>query len=171
MINPAIKLIDLLFLVKNPMTDRLYCAEIIEKTSKGRAIPIPKNMKLNKFVTKSTVEVLIANKTIRDAGLQGKTIAPKKKPKIKDVTNGFFVIGALIFFGNNLLKSKLKIKNKLTTAKIPKAIGDIIPMALVNEACKNFVNINPTKNKEEITPRVTINPRRIKVFFDSLPEN
>ena len=171
MINPAIKLIDLLFLVKNPITDSLHWAEIIEKASRGRAIPIPKNMKLNRFVTKPIVDVLIANKTINDAGLQGKTIAPKKKPKIKDVANGFFVTGARNCLGNNLEKSKLNIRNKLTIAKIPKAIGDIIPITLVREACRNFVNINPIRNMEDMTPEVTINPKRIKVFFDSFPEN
>jgi len=152
------------------MTDSLHWADIIEKASSGRAIPIPKKIKLKRLAVKDIVDVLTANKTIRDAGLQGKTIAPKKNPKMKDVDNGFLVIGALIL-GNNLLKSKLNIKNKLTTAKIPKAIGEIIPMALVREACKNFVNIKPKRNIEEITPRVTINPRRIKVFFDSFPEN
>ena len=73
--------------------------------------------------------------------------------------------------GNNLEKSKLNIRNKLTTARIPKAIGEIIPIALVNDVCKNFVNIRPNKNMEDITPRVTINPKKINVFFDSLPEN
>ncbi len=171
MINPAIKLIPLLFLVKKPITDSLHWAEIIEKASKGRAIPIPKKMKLNRFVTKPMVDVLMANKTINDAGLQGKTIAPKKKPKIKEVANGFLVIGAFIFFGIILVKSKLNMRNKLTRAKIPKAIGDMIPMTLVREACRNFVNINPIRNIEDMTPAVTINPKRIKVFFDSFPEN
>lgn len=134
-------------------------------------MPTPKNMKLNKFAVKSIVEVLIANKTIRDAGLQGNTIAPKKNPKIKELANGFLVTGAFICFGISLLKSKLNIKNKLTTARIPKAIGEIIPIALVREACKNFVNINPIRNIEDITPKVTNNPKKIKVFFDSLPEN
>ena len=170
MINPAIKLIILLFLLKNPITDWLHCAEIIEKANRGRAIPIPKNMKLNRFVIKPIVDVLIANKTMRDAGLQGKTIAPKKNPNIKEENKGFLTAGVLICL-NNLEKSKLNIRNKLTTAKIPKAIGEIIPIALVKEACKNFVNIKPNKNIEDITPRVTINPKRIKVFFDSLPEN
>jgi len=128
-------------------------------------------MKLNRFVTKPIVDVLIANKTIRDAGLQGKTIAPKKNPKIKELANGFLVTGAFICFGISLLKSKLNIRNKLTTARIPKAIGDTIPITLVNDVCKNFVNINPIRNIEDITPKVTNNPKKMKVFFDSLPEN
>ena len=171
MINPAIKLIDLLFLVKNPMTDWLYCAEIIEKANRGRAMPTPKNVKLSRLDVKSRVDVLIANKTIKDAGLHGKTIAPKKNPNTKELAKGFFVRGALIFFGISLLKSKLKIKNKLTTANIPKAIGEIIPIALVKDVWRNFVKISPTKNIETTTPKVTINPNKINVFFDSLPEN
>jgi len=54
---------------------------------------------------------------------------------------------------------------------IPKAMGEIIPIALVSDACKNFVKINPIKNIDEITPKVTNNPSMIKVFLDSLPEN
>ena len=140
----------------------------MENIKRGRAIPIPKNTKLKRFETKLIVEVLIANKTIKDAGLQGKTIAPKKNPKMNELSKGFFVTGARICLGNNLEKSKLKIKNKLTIAKIPKAIGEIIPIALVREACKNCVKINPTKNIEVITPKVTNKPRKIKVLFDSL---
>ena len=137
--------------------------------SKGRDIPTPKNTKLSKFVKKSTVEVLIANKIISDAGLHGKTIAPKKKPKINELRKGFLVIGAFIL-GKNLPKSKLNIKDKLTTAKIPKAIGEIIPIALVSEAWRNFVKINPNKNIEDITPKATINPKKIIVFFDSFSD-
>jgi len=144
---------------------------MIEKASRGRAIPIPKNMKLNKFVAKPIVDVLIANKTIRDAGLQGKIIAPKKKPNPKELIRGFLAIGALIFLGMSLLKSKLNIKNKLIIPKIMNAIGETIPITFVREVCKNFVNINPIRNIEDITPKVTIIPKRIKVFFDSLPEN
>ena len=76
--------------------------------------------------------MLIANKTTNDAGLHGRTIAPKKNPKINELKKGFLTVGDFIC-GSNLLKSKLNIKNKLTIAKIPKAIGEIIPMALVSE--------------------------------------
>lgn len=147
----------------------LHCAEINANKSKGRDIPTPKNTKLNKFVTKSRVDVLIANRTMSDAGLHGRTIAPKKKPKINELRKGFLVIGAFIW-GKSREKSKSKIKNKLTTAKIPKAIGEIIPIALVNEAWRNFVKINPNKNIENITPEATINPKRIIVFFDSFSD-
>ena len=45
----------------------------------GSAIPIPNNIKLSKFDRKLVAEVLRANNTIKDAGLQGKTIAPNKR--------------------------------------------------------------------------------------------
>jgi len=124
-------------------------------------------MKLSRLVAKPIVEVLIANKTIRDAGLHGRTMAPKNRPKTRAVKIGFFRVGLLIC-GNNLLKSKLKIKNKLTTAKIVKAMGDIIPIALVREACRNFVKINPTINRDRITPKATVKPNKTNDFFDSL---
>ena len=81
MINPAIRLIALLCFVKKPITPTLHFADIIAKISNGSAIPIPKNKKLNKFVMNAIVEVDIAKRTIKEAGLQGKTIAPKKNPK------------------------------------------------------------------------------------------
>ena len=167
-INPAIRLIFLLFLVRKLMTVWLHWAEIIENNNRGRAIPIPKKIKLSKLVVKLIVEVLIANKTIRDAGLHGKTMAPKKKPKRNEVRIGFLAMGALTF-GKNLEKSRLNIRNILTTAKIPNAMGEIIPMAFVREACKNLVKINPTKNMEDMTPRATIRPRKINDFLASLP--
>ena len=150
------------------MTLWLHWAEIIENNNRGRAIPIPKNTKFNRLVVKPIVEVLIANRIIRDAGLHGKTMAPKKKPKINEVKIGFLVIGALTF-GKNLEKSRLNIRKILTTAKIPNAMGEIIPIAFVREACKNLVKINPTKNMEDMTPRATIKPRKMNDFLASLP--
>ena len=116
------------------------------------------------------MEVLIAKSMTKEAGLQGKTIAPKKKPKIKEGKNGFFVTGALIF-GKILPKSMLKINKMLTNANIPKAIGETIPMAFVKDDCKNLVNIKPNKNIEETTPKVTITPSIIIFFLDSFPDN
>ena len=95
-INPANKLIFLLYFVKNPITFSLHCAEINANKSNGSDIPTPKNIKLNRFAAKSTVDVLIANNTIREAGLQGNTINPKKKPKLNEPKKGFLVIGAFI---------------------------------------------------------------------------
>ena len=164
MINPAIRLIILLFFVKNPITLLDHCAEINVSVNNEIAIPIPKNMKLNKFAINDKVEVLMANKTISDAGLHGRIIAPKKKPNPKELKKGFLAFGVTIL-GKNLVKLKLKIKNKLTIARIPKAIGDTIPITFVNETCKNFVKINPNKNIETITPKATIKPNKIIVFF------
>ena len=113
--------------------------------------------------------MLIANNTIREAGLQGNTIAPKKKPKTKELMKGFLSAGDFIC-GKSREKSKLNIKNKLTIAKIPNAIGEIIPITFVKDAWRNFVKIKPIKNIDVITPIATITPRRIIVFFESLPD-
>jgi hypothetical protein len=64
------------------MTVLLLPAEINEKINRGKAIPTPNNMKLKKFVMKLAVDADMAKSTIKDAGLQGNTIAPKKKPKM-----------------------------------------------------------------------------------------
>jgi len=98
--------------------------------------------------------------------LHGRTIAPKKNPKPNDLKKGFLAVGDFIC-GKNLEKSKLNIKNKLTTAKIPNAIGETIPITLVKETCKNFVKINPSKNIELTTPKATRIPKKIIVLFDS----
>ena len=83
--RPAIKLMPLFFVVKKPITASLFAAEMMEKISKGAAMPMPNKIKLNKLRIKLVVEVDIANKIINAAGLQGSTIAPKKNPKIKEV--------------------------------------------------------------------------------------
>ena len=83
MINPAIKLIILFLAVKKPITSLLFVAEATANISKGKPIPIPKTTKFNKLTANSIIEVLTANNTAREAGLHGKTIAPKKRPKIK----------------------------------------------------------------------------------------
>jgi len=108
--------------------------------------------------------MLIANKTIKEAGLHGRTIAPKNIPNKKELRRGFFKIGEEIF-GNKLEKLKLKIKNKLTIPKIAKAIGEIIEIVFVKETSRIFVNINPTINKEVITPKVTEIPNLRKEFL------
>ena len=90
-------------------------------------------MKFNKLVVKLITEVDTANRTAKDAGLHGRTIAPKNNPKINADKVGLFKTGAVVF-GKNLPKSKLKIKKTLTIARIPNAIGEMIPMAFVNEA-------------------------------------
>ena len=57
------------------------------------------------------VDVLSAKRTINEAGLHGSTIAPKKKPNIKELFKGFPCVEVLTC-GKNLEKSKLKINNK-----------------------------------------------------------
>jgi len=64
--------------------------------------------------------------------------------------------------------SKLNISNKLTKASIPKAIGEIIPTAFVNDSCNNVVNTSPKTIIETITPDVVINPNNMNAFFISL---
>ena len=91
------------------------------------------------------------------AGLQGITIAPKKKPKRKAFNSGLFEVGTFIL-GKNLLKSILKINNNPMMASIKNAIGDITPITLVNETCKMVVNIKPNKNINKITPEKISKP-------------
>ena len=85
MIIPAIRLMDCLCEVIQLITCVLYAEEIIAKMSRGSAIPIPKRMKLKRLAMKLTVDVLIANNIINEAGLQGRTIIPKKNPNINEL--------------------------------------------------------------------------------------
>jgi len=125
-------------------------------------------MKLNKFKIKLVVVVLIANKTIKVAGLQGSTIAPKKNPNKNELSRGFFAVGDLNL-GNILPILTLNIIRILTIPSIPNAIGDTIAVIVVNDISNIFVNISPTANMEDITPSVTIKPSRRTVFLLLLP--
>ena len=111
----------------------LFCADIIEKSNNGVPIPKPKSKKFIRLLMKLVVDVLIANRTIRDAGLHGRTIAPKKKPKIKALNMGLFLIGAFIL-GKNFPISKLNIIKILIIPRIANAIGLIIPIAFVKDS-------------------------------------
>ena len=142
---------------------------MIAKTSKGKAIPIPKKRKFRKFVIKASVDVLTANKTAREAGLHGRTIAPKKVPKRNALKRGFFRTGAWTL-GMNLPMSTLKIRRILTRARIAKAIGDTIPITFVNEALRTKTKINPITNIEIITPKLTTTPNKIICFLESFVE-
>jgi len=81
MMTPATIFIILWRLDKNSITSWLFVAEMNASSNNGKPIPNPKKRKLRKLVKNVVVEVLNANKTINDAGLQGSTIAPKNKPK------------------------------------------------------------------------------------------
>ncbi len=52
----------------------------------------------------------------------------------------------------------------LITANRPKAIGETIPITLVNDFCKKKVNINPNKNMDSNMPPATTKPKII-IFF------
>lgn len=160
MINPAIKLIDLLC---RPSQLIIACdlpADNIENSSNGVPIPTPNSRKLIRLFMKLVVEVEIANSIARLAGLQGNTISPKNNPNKKASHNGFCCIGELNL-GKILPMSTLNIIKILIIARIPNAIGLIIPIALVRDFCKKKVNISPKINIETITPNVTVNPKRM----------
>ena len=124
-------------------------------------------MKFPRLIKKLNVEVETANRSASDAGLQGRTIAPKNNPKIREVVTGFFKTGAL-YFGRRVEKSKLKIRNKLMIAKMPKAIGEIIPIASVKDFFNMNEKINPTRNIERITPAVIIQANFVILTFLSV---
>ena len=133
MMTPATIFIILCRLDKNSITSWLFAAEMNASSNNGEPMPNPKKIKSRKLVKKLTEEVLIANKTINDAGLQGSTIAPKNKPKRSELKNGFFSTGACVC-GKNFPILTLKIRRMLITAKMPKAIGETTPIALASEA-------------------------------------
>ena len=80
---PAIKLICFLWDVNHPITFCPDVADTIANNNRGNPMPIPNTMKLSKLVIKLVTDVLTANKTANPAGLQGRTIAPKKSPNSK----------------------------------------------------------------------------------------
>ena len=55
-------------------------------------------------------------------------------------------------------------------ARIPKAIGLMIPIALVRDSCRKKVKINPKRNIDRITPNVTNSPMKIIVFLGACSE-
>jgi len=113
----------------------------------------------------------LAKKALINAGLQGITIAPKKKPYNNAVKRGLLVIGDLILLGNILERSTLKIKSRLITPKIPKAIGETIPITLVKDFCRIVVKSRPKTSIKIITPRVIISPSEAYALLVVFPEN
>ena len=103
-----------------------------EKTRRGKAIPVPKKRKLTIFSKKVTVDKVLTKRAAINNGLQGITIAPKKKPNMKELKRGFLVIGILTL-GINSPKSILNIKRRLIMVSIPKAIGETTPITFDKE--------------------------------------
>ena len=82
--EPAILLIPVLFCDNSPISQPPLEDDNPPKKSKGRAIPKPNTRKLKRFSKKPEVVVDRAKRTTRDAGLHGKTMAPKKNPNTKE---------------------------------------------------------------------------------------
>lgn len=148
----------------------LHTPETIDSTNKGIAIPMPKSKKFNRLNKKLIVDVETAKSTISGAGLQGKTIAPKNRPKMNALNRGLLFLVGVFGVGIIFEKSKLNIKKMLTIVNIPNAIGEIIPIALVKDSLSNPVKINPTINIEIMTPEAAIDPARIIFFFFSFSD-
>ena len=137
-----------------------HFADKIENASKGNPKPIPKAKKLIMLDVKLLNNNALAKKAAINAGLHGITIAPKKNPKIKALSSGFFAVFTFAF-GKNLEKSRLNIKNKLIIPSIANAIGETMPMTFVNDSCKRVVNIKPRRVINITTPKTTIKPNKI----------
>ena len=165
-------LIGFLFLVAKFIIDWLHFEETSEKNKRGNPRPIPKKTKFNIVLKKFENNKDLAKNAEINAGLQGITIAPKKNPYNKAFITGLFAVG-VFGFGINLEKSTLNINAILTRIKIPKAIGEIIPITLVRENLKIVVKTNPRININNITPKTIKTPNIAYVFLlvFSSPEN
>jgi hypothetical protein len=73
----------LLYFVKNPIICFVHTCEKNASTSKGAPMPSPNMIKLRRLKKKSGSVKLLINRAAIKSGLQGITMAPKKKPKIK----------------------------------------------------------------------------------------
>lgn len=121
----------------------------------GVAIPIPNNVKFRRLKMNSVVDVLIANRITSEAGLHGRTIAPKNRPNTNDVVIGFFRNGNFVFgICTGILM--LKIRIKLIIPSIMKATGERIDIAFVSDDSSIFENISPTINIDKTIPKVII---------------
>lgn len=80
MIIPAMRLIFLLCFVKKLIIDWLQFTERREKAKSGKPRPIPNTKKFSMLEVKSPIRAARVRKAAMKAGLQGITIAPKKKP-------------------------------------------------------------------------------------------
>jgi hypothetical protein len=150
----------------------LLAVEISEKASSGNPIPIPKNTKLRMFSRKLVVETVLVKRTAINAGLQGTTIAPKKKPNKNALNQGFLVPVGAWTLGRNLPMSILNINRRLINSRMPKAIGDTTPTTLVRDTCKNVVNTSPSRDMDKITPEVITTPNKAIVCLPaSFPDS
>ena len=75
----------------------------------------------------------------------------------------------LLNFGRNLPTSMLNINKILIMVRITKAIGDTIDITFVKETFRIVVNIKPSKNIKNITPKDINIPNKAKDFLDSVP--
>ena len=149
----------------------LEAVEISEKIRSGKPIPIPKNKKRRIFPRKSIVDIVLVKRTAMNRGLQGITIAPKKKPNNNALSIGFLAAGVWVL-GINLPMSILNISNKLIIISMPNAIGEIISITLVRDTFKIVVKISPNNVMNRTTPKVTIDPNNAIVFLlCSFPDN
>jgi len=89
---PANRFIFLLCLVRKPIMATLLVEDNNEKANNGKPRPNPNARKLVIFARNSVVVVARAKKAAMNPGLHGKTIAPKKNPKVNALTNGFLEI-------------------------------------------------------------------------------
>jgi hypothetical protein len=170
--TPAIRLIPRRCSVKYAIIAVLLAVDRRENRRRGNPIPKPNDRKLRMFSRKSRVVNVLVNRTAIKAGLQGTTMAPKKKPKEKALIQGFFCPVDILAFGRYLPKSTLNIISRLIINSMPKAIGDITPITFVKETCRTVVNIIPSKNMNKITPAVMTTPKSaIVLLLDSSAES
>lgn len=172
-INPAERFTHLPFFVRKLTIASVAAEEAPASTSKGKPTPTPKNKKRETFCAKSTVDTVLANRMAMNPGLQGTTIAPKKKPYRKADVHGFLVKGARPFGRNVQMSTSILVVNdkipvtisaRLIMSRMPNAIGETICTTLVNEISKIVVNTNPIRNINKMTPEVIITPNRKMVF-------
>ena len=93
-IMPTVRFIFLLCAVKKLIMASVAVVEIAAKTRRGKPMPRPKNRKRSIFSRKLRADMVLVKRAAIKSGLQGTTIAPKKKPNRKALAQGFRVIGA-----------------------------------------------------------------------------
>jgi len=128
-----------------------------EKARRGNPSPKPNARKLSMDGRKSVIRSERAKNAAMNAGEQGITIAPKKKPYNNALITGFLWEINLVC-GRKREKSILNINKIEINPKIPNAIGEIILMAPVREDCRIVVNSNPRTSMKAMTPRVINRP-------------